>query len=399
MEEALSQLIEISNTIGKDSSLVVGTGGNTSVKTDDGKYMYIKASGTALKDMNGKYGWRRLKTDVVHEIFKDKSLARIEPVAREVEMIRRLQLACDDKFTDGARPSVESLMHVVLDKCVVHLHASPVLAYAGATNGKCEFLRLFEDEEFPPLWTPYADPGFSLSRKVFRSVRDYLRKYGQGPRIIILAKHGLLVADRNPRRIMQQVEKVISRCNQGLEAPAITGPQSAGRHDIDSIKRTIRDALIEVTERDIPVDHFTNKTLAQFSARNDARKLLKVPALTPDEMGFISTPVVWLDSYDRRTIISRIRAGVAKYDKPPIAFLARDIGLFLVGRAGFTSILKEIIVSSLFVRGHAQDMGGINPLNKRQRNFIDNWEGEKFRVKVAESADGACPAAEDSENT
>ena len=30
---------------------MLGGGGNTSVKTEDGRYMYIKASGTALKDM------------------------------------------------------------------------------------------------------------------------------------------------------------------------------------------------------------------------------------------------------------------------------------------------------------------------------------------------------------
>ena len=383
MEEALSQLVEISNTIGKDSSLVVGTGGNTSVKTEDGKYMYIKASGTALKDMNGEYGWRRLRTDGVYEIFKDKSLAAMDAIEREVEMITRLQLTCEDEFTSCARPSVESLLHVVLDRCVIHLHASAVLAYASAKDGKCEFLRLFEEEEFPPLWFPYADPGFSVSKKVLRNVRRYVRDYGKGPAIMILPKHGLLAAERNPQAVMRQVEKVISRCKQGLKEAAITERQPAGPNDVDSIRRIIKDALIEAAGCDMRVDHFTNKTVARFSARKDARKLLKVPALTPDELGFVSTPIIWLGRHDRKTVVGKIRAGIAKYEKPPVAFLAKDFGLFLVGETRFTSILTEVIVSSLFVRSHAQDMGGINPLNKRQRNFVDNWEGEKFRVRLA----------------
>lgn len=53
MDKVLADLIKISNTTGKDPALVLGGGGNTSVKTADGKYMYIKASGTALKDMSG----------------------------------------------------------------------------------------------------------------------------------------------------------------------------------------------------------------------------------------------------------------------------------------------------------------------------------------------------------
>ena len=58
-DKALTDLIRISNLVGKDPALVQGGGGNTSVKTADGKYMFIKASGTALKDMNATQGWRQ----------------------------------------------------------------------------------------------------------------------------------------------------------------------------------------------------------------------------------------------------------------------------------------------------------------------------------------------------
>jgi rhamnose utilization protein RhaD (predicted bifunctional aldolase and dehydrogenase) len=78
MDKALSELIRMSNTVGKDRSLVQGGGGNTSVKTADGKYMYIKASGTALKDMNGRKGWRRVRLDSVLSIIEDESIVKLE---------------------------------------------------------------------------------------------------------------------------------------------------------------------------------------------------------------------------------------------------------------------------------------------------------------------------------
>ena len=74
-DKALADLIRISNTTGGNPALVQGGGGNTSVKTDDGKYMYIKASGTALKDMNKQQGWRRMRLDSLLSVIKDKSLA------------------------------------------------------------------------------------------------------------------------------------------------------------------------------------------------------------------------------------------------------------------------------------------------------------------------------------
>ena len=77
MNKALADLIKISNITGKDPSLVQGGGGNTSVKSADNKYMYIKASGTALKDMSARKGYRRLKLYAVLEIIKDRSLTSL----------------------------------------------------------------------------------------------------------------------------------------------------------------------------------------------------------------------------------------------------------------------------------------------------------------------------------
>ncbi|MHC4704666.1 MAG: class II aldolase/adducin family protein, partial [Planctomycetota bacterium] len=73
MDKALEDLIRISNVTGKDTTLVQGGGGNTSVKTEDGKYMYIKASGTALKDMTARKGWRRMRLDAVLTVIEDKA--------------------------------------------------------------------------------------------------------------------------------------------------------------------------------------------------------------------------------------------------------------------------------------------------------------------------------------
>ena len=383
MEKTLAQLIEISNTVGRDKTLVVGTGGNTSVKTDDGRYMYIKASGTALKDMNGRLGWRRLKTESVYEIFEDKSLAKMGITKREFEIVNRLQATCDDDIKSGARPSVESLLHVVLDKYIIHLHALPVLVYACAKNGEKQFLKLFRNERFQPLWIPYADPGFSLSKKVFRMVNSYFKQYGTRPAIMVLEKHGLLVADNTEDGVIKLVHKVIKYCNRGLEKTELSEAYPLGTNEIDSIRKAIKKALLKAAGQNTPVNYFTNQTVASFAARKDAKKLLAIPALTPDEMGFVSSPIIWLEKYDYKTIADKIKAGTAKGQKPPTVFFVKDAGLFIVADKKILPVLTEVIAGSLFVRSNARNLGGINPLNRRQRDFINNWEGEKFRVRLA----------------
>ena len=56
-ENSLAQLIEISHVVGTNREYVQAAGGNTSVKSPDGRTMAIKASGTALTLMSETDGW------------------------------------------------------------------------------------------------------------------------------------------------------------------------------------------------------------------------------------------------------------------------------------------------------------------------------------------------------
>ena len=173
MDQALADLIKISRATGVDPTLVQGGGGNTSVKTADGRHMYIKASGTALKDMSPRAGWRRLRLDMTLDVVKDKQIARMEPQKRELEVVNRLLLACDDNVRSLARPSVEAHLHAWLGKCVIHLHPSAAGAFVNAKTGRARLERLFSAEKLPPLWVPYTDPGYMLARRIARLVVGY----------------------------------------------------------------------------------------------------------------------------------------------------------------------------------------------------------------------------------
>ena len=146
MDKTLADLIKISNTTGKDPALTQAAGGNTSVKTDDGKFMFIKASGTALKDMNAKRGWRKLRLDKIHGVIKDNRLAKLPAARREQEIISRHLISCCDGIASTARPSVEANLHALLDKCVIHLHPLVIGAYVNSKKGRLEITKLFKSE-------------------------------------------------------------------------------------------------------------------------------------------------------------------------------------------------------------------------------------------------------------
>jgi len=379
INRTLTELVKISNTVGKDSSLVLGGFGNTSVKTADGKYMYIKASGTALKDMTSRRGWRRIKVDSVLTMLTDKSLSRMDIDERETRVTNALLSACDDKSKAGRRPSIESGFHSILDRCVIHLHPAAVLAYACAKNGRAELQKLFRKEKSPPLWVPYADPGYKLAKRIERLTRNYKSQYGRGPAVMFLQNHGLLVSSNNSGTALRLVRKAVNTCKSKLyPAPARGGVKQPKSVKIKPLNKdaiteavvAIRKAFSQTTGKHMTVKHFIDENITRFMVRRDAAQLCSVPALTPDELIYSHGPAMWLEKPSQQTLLNRLNRRITKAQQPPAAFLIKPFGLFVAGRKSQLTLVKDVVSTSLAIRSFAARLGGARPLSKRQREFI-----------------------------
>jgi NAD(P)-dependent dehydrogenase (short-subunit alcohol dehydrogenase family)/rhamnose utilization protein RhaD (predicted bifunctional aldolase and dehydrogenase) len=386
MNKALADLIKISNITGKDPSLVQGGGGNTSVKSADNKYMYIKASGTALKDMSARKGYRRLKLSSVLDIIKDRSLTSLNTFDRETEITHRLLLTCDDSLTDGARPSVESHLHAFLDRCVIHLHPDVIGAFVNAKQGRTKLLALFTDQKLPPLWVPYIDPGFSLAKKIAKLIADYKAQYHKAPAIIFLQKHGLIVSADTPTAALNLVRKVIKRCAAALKKQKISKAKPPAKDLIHDAKLAIRAAFFNTTGSYAPVAFFSDALVAHYCRSKSTAKLLAPASLAPDELVYSNGPALWLDSADPQKITTKINARIKKAAKPPLTFLVKNLGLFITAPLTAAPSIKDGVKSSLFIRTQASRLGGIATLNARQRQFIDRWEAESYRKALAASS-------------
>jgi len=382
MDKALLELIRISNAVGKDPTLVQGGGGNTSVKTADGKYMYIKASGTALKDMSEKQGWRRLRLDAVLSVIEDKAIARLDAQSRETEVVNRLLLACDDEVVGTARPSVEAHLHAFLNKCVIHLHPSVVGAYVNAKHGKAELQKLFKTEKRPPLWVPYTDPGFTLAKRIAKLVGDYQKQFGKKPAILFLEKHGLLISRESTGTALQLVRKVISRCNSKLTQLKAGKIKSVSQEEINNIRLCIRKAFFDATGQYATISYFCDDQIAAFLAQRDVKKMLSAGVLTPDELVYANGPAMWVEKCEPQRIAGRLTSQIKKNEKHSVAFLVKGTGLFVAGKKKIAQTVRDIVAYSAFIRCNAKRLGGICSLNKRQRDFINRWESEAFRKKL-----------------
>ena len=383
MNKALADLIRMSNITGKDPALVLGGGGNTSVKTEDGKHMYIKASGTALKDMNEQRGWRRLRIEPVLAIIQDRSLSKLDAIARENNVVSRLLDACDDGLAHGARPSVESHLHALLKSHVIHLHPLVVSAYVNAKNGERELAKLFAGEKFPPLWVPYADPGYMLAKKIAALVEGYVAEHGGKPSILFLEKHGVFVTADSANAALRLVGKVIDLCKSKIKTPGATRIKTPLADEITAAKLMIRKAVFETTGQYVPVSFFPpTESIAAFLKHRDARALLDAPALHPEELVFSNGPALWVEDLDAGKIARKLQVRTDRTHKTPYAFIVKDFGLFIAADKSLVPLAAEMAGGSVAVRMNAHRFGGVLGLSKREQDFINNWESEAFRKKL-----------------
>lgn len=385
MDKALAELIKISSAVGKDTALVQGGGGNTSVKTDDGKYMFIKASGTALKDMNAERGWRRLDLGSVLNIIQDKKLAAMPASPREIKVVNLLNDSCDDNQTNGARPSVEAHLHAILDKAVIHLHPTSVGAFVNSVNGRKKAEKLFKDLKLPILWVGYVDPGLMLAVKINKLVANYVKQYGKKPQILFLEKHGLFVTAPSAQAALKITNDVIKKCASGIKLPALKNIKTEPEK-IKSAALAIRKAIFEQSNTFTTVINYKTRLADAFICNPQIKTMLAKPALTPDELVYANGAPIWIEKPES----AKIKAVIAKQTKDggkcPLVYAVKDLGFFIAAKPKQADIIGDIIENSLVIRFNALKLGGISALNKREINFINNWEAEAFRQKVAVGA-------------
>jgi NAD(P)-dependent dehydrogenase (short-subunit alcohol dehydrogenase family)/rhamnose utilization protein RhaD (predicted bifunctional aldolase and dehydrogenase) len=388
MNKSLKELIDISRTVGKNKTLVQGGGGNTSVKTSDGKFMYIKASGTALKDMQAKQGWRRVRLDKILPILSDKQLPGLTVSERETIVVNRLGSAVDDELKSGARPSVEAHLHAILDHVVIHLHAQVVGAFVNAKNGWQALEKVFKNEKYPPLWVPYVDPGLMLGLKVKSLVEAYRKRYNVMPKILFLDKHGIFVTDKTPAQAMAVTRRAIKLCKNALKTTAPAKIKPVKQEVIHSTSLTLRKAFFQACGEYAPVRYYMDDLVASFMRRKDVVTLLRSRALTPDELIYTRGAAIWVPTLNNEKITAKLKKQMAAGYKPAVAYLVKDQGLFIIEAETNSQVVKDTIDSSFFIRSAAAKMGSIRALTAAEEHFINNWEAEAFRNALVTSTGG-----------
>ena len=397
MDDDLDRIVAISNYYGGDPDFVLAGGGNTSMKTKD--TLYLKASGTSLADIR-RDGFVELARERVRDILAE-SYSR-KPIERE-EQVKAATLAALLDQESGARPSAEIMLHELVNyKFVVHTHPNLINGLTCAQKGKTIAGELFGDDA---IWIDYADPGYTLAKVVQSALARYRKAHrDEDPAIIFIQNHGVFIGAHDPQGIKAVTDGVVA----GLEAymsqkevSLIFGKPDASfsggavqKGRIKGLMPVLRAVLAATEARgNYPIITCNASELVrEFVSSEHGEVLARSESFTPDQIVYSKRNYLWISQKsqdeDMQGVAARMEAAVRKFIErhkhmPRIIFI-QGIGMFCVGDskrgADNASALYE---DALKIMQNSAAFGGPRFMNGKQAEFIDEWELERYRRKIA----------------
>jgi len=377
MRPEISELLRISDFFGQNKDYVTAGGGNTSFK--DEKIIWIKASGTKLGGLTEE-GLAALSREKLH-LISDKSYSE-EPAKREEEIKEDLVSAILEPGS-GKRPSVETSLHEIIKYAyVVHLHPAIINGILCSRNARNLIIQLFGDTA---LFVPYTDPGYTLFVKLKSDIIKYRETYNYDPQIIFLENHGLFVSAGSTEEILTLYDEIISKVKTVID-PVIDRELLPYNPVLNKALPVIRMLLSE--EKPKIVRHRNNMLIGKFyKSQSDFQKISH--PLTPDIIVYCKSRYMYIEqsSTAARIIESfkgQLERFVQEFNFMPKVIIIKDMGIFAVENdyASAETVL-DVYEDLLKICHYTSFCGGTKLLTPDQIDFIDNWEVENYRRKVA----------------
>lgn len=370
MEKGIEQLIAVSQLFGKNPLYVIAGGGNTSYKTED--KLWIKASGSALATID-EGGFVCLSREGLSQIaaksYPEDSSAREEAV--------KTDLNASILYPKDKRPSVETSLHEIIDFAyVVHTHPTLVNALMCAVDAEAKCDEIFGSEA---LFVEYTDPGYVLFKKVYDLIEAYKAEKGASPKVIFLENHGVFVAADTTG----EIEAIYADINTKLgalvkeELPAFDASELAFADNEAIAKAFPLDGAIAKT--------FSSDLIAKYICCQEAFKVVDT-AFTPDGIVYCKAKYPFVETADTAEIVAAANAFNSQHGFPPKVIAVKGQGLLIVedSEKSVNTVL-EVYTDMLKIAFYALSFGGSKPMTEEQIAFIDNWEVENYRRKIAKS--------------
>jgi len=368
----LNALIEVSRFYGNDPKYVIAGGGNTSFKNDE--KIWIKASGIPLSGI-GEEGFVCLSRHALGII--ETSTYSEDPIVREEEVKADMKKAVLSPA--NLRPSVETSLHNLIDfTYVVHTHPTLVNGLMCSNQAKEEVESLFGTKA---LYVEYTDPGFILFKKVQDRIKSYVKIHLQTPKIIFLQNHGVFVGADSIAEIRELYTHIESVILKNLE---IQLPSSETEDYLSPASEVINETFAARGLNVLSV----RCPLTDYFSESPSRYLKISKPFNPDIIVYCKSRYLFLPKGMEG---AQIQKELEEFEREsgyyPKVLIEEQGGLIAVEETVQSCrTVIEVYLDLMKISFLSEGFGGPHFMTPEQIKFIDNWEVEHYRRKVAKGS-------------
>jgi NAD(P)-dependent dehydrogenase (short-subunit alcohol dehydrogenase family)/rhamnose utilization protein RhaD (predicted bifunctional aldolase and dehydrogenase) len=379
MKPEIAQLIEISRFYGQNKEYVIAGGGNTSYK--DEKTIWIKSSGQPLAYLD-ETGLVELSREKLRNISGKKYSD--DPVQREEEVKNDLSNSMIDPG-HSKRPSVETSLHELIRyRFVVHLHPTLINGVLCSRNAKNLIAKLFSEKA---LFVPYTDPGYTLFKMLESEITRYRDQYLSDPQIIFLENHGSFVSADSIEEIRKIYEDIISKIESQLSR--LTDVCDLPYNPV--LNKVLPALRMLLTSDSVKVIRYRHNTLiAKYYQNQQEFHKISLP-LTPDIIVYCKTRYLFIEqSASAEKMLESIKSLLPRFKNEygylPAVIIIKNAGVIALDTTvASAEAILDVYEDLIKVSYYSSLCGGTKTLTPDQSAFIDKWEVENYRRKVARS--------------
>jgi rhamnose utilization protein RhaD (predicted bifunctional aldolase and dehydrogenase)/NAD(P)-dependent dehydrogenase (short-subunit alcohol dehydrogenase family) len=385
----LAQRVYTSRLLGRDKSLVLHGGGNTSVKIvernrfgEDEAILYVKGSGWDLESIEAA-GLSPVRLEHVRKLAELDRLADPDMVNELVTHMVR---------ASAPAPSIETILHGCMPfKFVDHTHADAVLAITNTPGGEARIREAYGDAV---IVIPYLMPGFDLARVV---AREFSRQATRNSRGVILMKHGVFSFGETARESYERMIDLVACAEEHLarhRAWDVVAPPAPAEPEVDGpALADLRRRISEAAGFPLLMRTRTTAQTLGFARHPEVKRLSQQGPATPDHV--IRTKRVPMLGDDVDGFVAAYHEYFARHepqakerkvmlDPAPRVVLDPRFGLASLGRtAKDARVVEELYEHTIDVILRAEALERYEALPPRDIFDVEYWDLEQAKLKKA----------------
>jgi rhamnose utilization protein RhaD (predicted bifunctional aldolase and dehydrogenase)/NAD(P)-dependent dehydrogenase (short-subunit alcohol dehydrogenase family) len=375
-----------SRLLGRDKSLVLHGGGNTSVKIaekdlfgDEETILYVKGSGWDLETIEPQ-GFSPVRLSHVLRLAELPSLS-------DPEMVN--QLVTHMLKASAPAPSIETILHGLMpQKFVDHTHADAVLSVTNTKDGEKRIREIYGKR---CVVIPYLIPGFDLARFCAREFRAQGTKDTVG---MVLLNHGIFSFGETARESYERMIELVTLAEKYLDSMRAwsVAPKPLAPAAVDAgVQAGLRRKLSDTAGNPLILKTVTNERTLGFAQHPRAATITQQGPATPDHVIRTKrTPMLGTDlggyvaEYKRYfgEHGSKAKEPKTMLDPAPRVVLDPSFGLAAAGRtAKDAAIVDEIYDHTIDVILRSEALGGFEALPSKDIFDVEYWDLEQAKLK------------------